>query len=185
MRKIRIGNDIQVSWEVKTNGEAVSLEGRTLKLYVRSAYQKQEITNFTISGCVITFLYPASMQKSTGARAVELVDLTKGQSRSLCADRAFVIVAHSCEENDECDCGCDCNFDEFMVSLKSNILVSRPGMSAYELWLSLGNTGTEQDFLNSLKGEKGEKGEPGSGGGEGGQENPLDNADIVKLWDEA
>lgn len=185
MRKIRIGNDIQVSWEVKTNGEAVSLEGRQLKLFVRSAYQKQEITNFSVSGCVITFTYTASMQKSTGARAIELVDTTVGQSRSLCADQAFVIVAHSYEEGDGCGCGCDCNFDEFMVALKSNILVSRPGMSAYDIWLSQGNTGTEQDFLNSLKGEKGDKGDPGSGGGEGGQENPLDNADINKLWDEA
>ena len=32
------------------------------------------------------------------------------------------------------------------------------GDSAYEIWLGLGNTGTEQDFIDSLKGE------PGSGG---------------------
>lgn len=36
------------------------------------------------------------------------------------------------------------------------------GKSAYEIWLEQGNTGTEQDFLDSLKGEKGE---PGEGGG--------------------
>ena len=38
----------------------------------------------------------------------------------------------------------------------------RVGRSAYDLWLSLGNTGTEQDFINSLKGEKGDKGDAGA-----------------------
>jgi hypothetical protein len=31
--------------------------------------------------------------------------------------------------------------------------------SAYEIWLALGNTGSKEDFLNSLKGEKGEDGQ--------------------------
>lgn len=29
------------------------------------------------------------------------------------------------------------------------------GASAYEIWLALGNTGTEQDFLDSIKGDPG------------------------------
>ena len=32
------------------------------------------------------------------------------------------------------------------------------GKSAYQTWLDLGNTGTEEDFLLSLKGEKGADG---------------------------
>lgn len=35
------------------------------------------------------------------------------------------------------------------------------GLSAYEVWLNNGNTGSEQDFLNSLKGRDGEPGTPG------------------------
>ena len=38
------------------------------------------------------------------------------------------------------------------------------GKSAFDIWLSLGNTGTETDFINSLKGPKGDKGEPGEKG---------------------
>ncbi len=41
----------------------------------------------------------------------------------------------------------------------------KEGKSAYESWLDLGNEGTEQEFLASLKGDKGDKGdigEPGS-----------------------
>ena len=45
------------------------------------------------------------------------------------------------------------------------------GKSAYDLWLEQGNTGTVQEFLDSLKGEKGDKGDTGDQGlpGEGGQ----------------
>ena len=38
------------------------------------------------------------------------------------------------------------------------------GQSAYELWLSLGNEGTEEDFLASLVGPQGEPGEQGEQG---------------------
>ena len=41
------------------------------------------------------------------------------------------------------------------------------GQSAYEIWLSLGNTGTEQDFLNSLEGPQGPTGPAGTDGNDG------------------
>ena len=147
MRKVRIGNDINVRWEVKTDGKAVSLEGRALKLYVRSAYRKEEITTFTVEGCVVSFTYPASMQRMTGARAVILEDATEGAPRrTVCADQAFILVAHSCEENDD-----DVEFEDFMVSLQSNVLIGKPGLSAYEVWLSEGNTGTLEDWYAFLR----------------------------------
>ena len=39
-----------------------------------------------------------------------------------------------------------------------------PGKSAYEIWLEQGNTGTEQEFLDSLKGTPGTPGTPGTAG---------------------
>lgn len=39
-----------------------------------------------------------------------------------------------------------------------------PGESAYQIWLDAGNTGTEADFLASLKGAKGDTGEQGQQG---------------------
>lgn len=147
MRKVRIGNDINVRWEVKTDGKAVSLEGKALKLYVRSAYRKEEITTFTVEGCVVSFTYPASMQRMTGARAVILEDATEGAPRrTVCADQAFILVAHSCEESDD-----DVEFEDFMVSLQSNVLIGKPGLSAYEVWLSEGNTGTLEDWYAFLR----------------------------------
>ena len=127
MRRIRIGNDIQVSWEVKTGGESISLEGRQLKLYVRSAYQKQEIKDFVVEGCTISFTYLASMQRITGVRAIILNDATKGSpEKTICADQAFTLVAHTCEENDD-----DVDFEDFMVSLQSNIVLCSPELKNY------------------------------------------------------
>lgn len=42
-----------------------------------------------------------------------------------------------------------------------------PGNSAYQEWLNLGHTGTEQDFINSLKGDKGDPGKDGAKGDTG------------------
>ena len=41
------------------------------------------------------------------------------------------------------------------------------GKSAYDIWLDEGNSGSESDFLNSLKGEKGDKGDKGDTGEQG------------------
>ena len=37
-------------------------------------------------------------------------------------------------------------------------LIGEPGKSAYEIWLSCGNEGTVLDFINAIHGEKGDRG---------------------------
>ena len=46
-------------------------------------------------------------------------------------------------------------------------LQGKDGKSAYQIWLDNGNKGTEQDFLNSLKGPKGDTGATGAQGPKG------------------
>ena len=49
-----------------------------------------------------------------------------------------------------------------VLSIENGNSVTVPmsiGKSAYQSWLDLGNTGTEQDFIRSLKGAKGDKGD--------------------------
>lgn len=48
-------------------------------------------------------------------------------------------------------------------------VVGEDGKSAYQIWLESGNEGTEQDFINSLKGEQGIQGETGPQGPQGEQ----------------
>jgi hypothetical protein len=49
----------------------------------------------------------------------------------------------------------------------ANGLDGQNGDSAYDIWLSLGNAGTEAQFLASLVGPQGQQGEPGSNGTDG------------------
>ncbi|MBW3350624.1 GDSL-type esterase/lipase family protein [Limosilactobacillus reuteri] len=51
--------------------------------------------------------------------------------------------------------------------VSSGFLRGANGKSAYLLWLDAGNDGTEQDFLNSLKGMQGESGPAGNNGSDG------------------
>ena len=55
-----------------------------------------------------------------------------------------------------------------------------PGKSAYELWLDAGNTGTEEDYLNSLKGKDGEDGKEGPQGPQGEPGKDGQDGDIGK-----
>ena len=51
--------------------------------------------------------------------------------------------------------------EDWLETLKG--LPGSSGKSAYQIWLDADNIGTEEDFLNSLKGERGEKGDIGPG----------------------
>lgn len=50
----------------------------------------------------------------------------------------------------------------------------RDGKSAYQIWLDAGNRGTEQDFLNSLKGATGQDGQNGKDG--------INGKSAYELW---
>jgi hypothetical protein len=67
---------------------------------------------------------------------------------------------------------CTCNKTEGCTCFGNGIVIpngpdGENGLSAYEIWLALGNTGTQQDFIDSLTGPAGAagaQGEPGAPG---------------------
>jgi hypothetical protein len=66
-------------------------------------------------------------------------------------------------------------------------LIGPEGLSAYEVWLTLGNTGTEEDYIASLTGLKGEPGPQGEQGipGVDGQDGILPDGSepgIIPYW---
>ena len=61
----------------------------------------------------------------------------------------------------------DARFDDSLELFVEINGTGDPGASAYDVWLSLGNEGTEQDYLNSLKGDKGDTGLQGPQGIQG------------------
>ena len=56
-----------------------------------------------------------------------------------------------------------------MVVEVSQVMAGPAGLSAYEIWLSEGNSGSEQDFLASLQGGPGPSGPTGPAGQMGAQ----------------
>lgn len=56
--------------------------------------------------------------------------------------------------------------------------------NAYDLWKREGNTGTLEDFLQSLKGEKGDKGDPGERGEKGEPGPRLNITRVVERYDD-
>lgn len=59
----------------------------------------------------------------------------------------------------------------------SETVVCPPGLSAYQVWLSVGNVGSAKDFVASLVGEKGADGFDGSDGFSG-----ADGASAYQIW---
>lgn len=53
------------------------------------------------------------------------------------------------------------------LSSESTTSIGNQGLSAYEVWLNIGNVGTEQDFINSLQGVEGAQGDIGITGQSG------------------
>ena len=67
-----------------------------------------------------------------------------------------------------------------MATINLGKVVGEDGKSAYDIWLGKGNTGTEQDFLDSLKGKDGTDGKDGINGVDGKDgANGKDGSDYI------
>lgn len=152
MERIRIGNNIGVVWHIfvaEDLGESFVLEDKkdSLKVFLRSPYNITEVSSFGVNNDTITFTFRGDEQKYVGVYAVVLKDTTDGE-RTLCEDFAFELVKHLGSEPSETEE----NYTKKILALNSSILVSKQGESAYEVWLRMGNKGSEQDFFNWLRG---------------------------------
>lgn len=119
MRKIRIGNDITVSWRIKTNGEDKSLEGRKLDVTLVNEYERIPV-GFIVEGNIISFEFQGDKQKRTGVYLAECRDTTDGL-RTVDVVKAFMLVSHTEDEED----GTGSEFDDLLVKIESDILVSK------------------------------------------------------------
>ena len=74
MVRIRIGNDIPIRWAVTRCGVPEDFAGKSLKLYMRTAYSETEVTDFAVNGNVISWTFPGAQQKATGTYTFTLVE---------------------------------------------------------------------------------------------------------------
>lgn len=98
MKKIRIHNDIHVSWGITTNGKQESLEAKTLQVQLVVYNKVITITDFSIKGNIISFEFSGSQQKYCGVYTLLCRDTTNGNLSTIDKTEAFELVPHSEEE---------------------------------------------------------------------------------------
>lgn len=155
-RKIRIHKDITFRWRVRTDGQDVSLEGRKLEVLISDRAGNAIKMPFAVSDINrLIFVWLGKDQYTCGKYTVSVFE-NPGAEGSTCLDEvdAVELVRRTCQEGDSSAEGLDTE----TVDLDGDLVSTGRGASAYEVWLMNGHTGTEQDFLDSLKGEKGDPG---------------------------
>ena len=98
MKKIRLHNDIHVSWGITSNGKQESLEAKTLQVQLVVYNKVITIPDFTINGNVISFEFSGSQQKYCGVYTLVCRDTTNGNLSTIDKTEAFELVPHSDEE---------------------------------------------------------------------------------------
>lgn len=106
MEKIRIGNDIDILWSITAVSSGTEfpydLSGRSLTLYLKNAFGKEEIKDYTIEGGSLRFRYYGKDQKKAGRYSLILVE-NAGMEGMQTVDEcdAFELVQCSCEAGGE------------------------------------------------------------------------------------
>lgn len=104
MKRFRIGNDIEVRWSVRKNGENAVLSDKTIKLYMTHSRGKEEITSFSVEGGnKVKFVLEGLKQNVLGKYTLTIDVRNNSGSRYLIADKcgAFELVGRSCVEEPE------------------------------------------------------------------------------------
>lgn len=98
MKRIRIGNDIQVSWGITTNGKQVELEKESLQVQLVVYNRAIDVDNFSVDGNVIAFKFLGEQQKYCGVYTVVCRIKKSGSYNSVDKTDAFELVPHTEEE---------------------------------------------------------------------------------------
>lgn len=148
--KIRIGNDITIRATVTRRGADEDFTNKTLHLLLRSPYERRELS-FLQEGNVLTAVFYGKDQTKTGSYTVTLVEEFQDSEKSRNTTdycRAFELVSCSCQTADTLT-------GSQTVDLNLDLSVAANGLSAYEIALINGFTGTEEEWLASLHGADG------------------------------
>ena len=101
MKRIRIGKDISMRWEITTDGVAIPLEGRDLTIEIKSPFGIENNIPYRVEGNILIMTYYGYEQKRPGEYSITLWE-KKGKPGQNVVDviRAFELVRTSQEEND-------------------------------------------------------------------------------------
>lgn len=134
MKKIRIGNDIGVKWNIYTKTESglvpYSLVGKDIKLYLGNPLGRKVVQSFNVIGNTISYTFYGKDQYKTGVYKLILVE-NEGKHGMHTIDQcaAFYLVDCSCKENDN-----DNNNIEFeQLEFSASMNVGSSGTSDIDL----------------------------------------------------
>lgn len=97
MRKIRLGNDIIISWHINDeNGDPYNLEGKDLYVELSTDKTIVPMQNYQVIGNTIIFPFYGKDQTTTG-NYVALLSENKGKvgMKTIDTKKAFTLVAHT------------------------------------------------------------------------------------------
>ena len=160
MKKIRYGNDIPIAWTINRNDQPEDFTGKTLRLTMIGTSGTTEVTDYTIEGNVLRWMFWGKDQHKPSTYHFCLVE-NMGEEGMFTIDTCDVLqlVNRSCAA-DDCDgpftMQVTSNIDDKGVTCSSVITVPANGLSAYEIAVRHGYKGSEEEWLASLKGPKGD-----------------------------
>ena len=106
MKKIRLGNDIQFNWSLfNSEGEPYNIEGADLRITYTTFRGVTEVTDFSVSGNVVSWIFKGKDQKVLGDYIITL-QKNAGEDGMITIDKcsAFRLVARSCDTGGEDTC---------------------------------------------------------------------------------
>lgn len=170
MTTIRIGNDITIRATVTRQGEAEDFTGKELALVLRSPYERIELP-FTRVDNVLTAQWLGSNQTKTGRYTLTLIETASdGSGSKFTTDECGILelVPASCSSS---SCGCSTSSTVLTgaqtIDIDLDVTLPANGLSAYEVAVKNGFEGTEEEWLESLKGADGKDGTNGTDGADG------------------
>ena len=111
MKSIRIGNDINVVWSLLRDNAPFLLDAEKISLYLHTPIGRMELTDYSVEGNKITWLFQGRHQKVIGKYTLVLV-VNKGEEGMITTDACdFVeLVSCSCKADGADACGVETEY---------------------------------------------------------------------------
>lgn len=151
MKRIRKGIEFTVHWKQLINGLEEDLSAYELNVFLVYPNGRKKEVEYTRQGvCIMRVVILPELQKEFGVYSLEIW-LNRNKDKQSVADicNAFELIPTTCykDEVDEAE-GLSVEYIELS---DSNLSVGIKGDSAYETWLSLGHSGSEQEFMDWIQ----------------------------------
>ena len=132
----------------------------------------QVISDFTLDGNVLTISLEGGNTQTVDLSSIQGQDSDQQQIQDFSLNGPILTITLENGGTQSVDLS---SFEGFQGPEGPQGAAGADGLSAYQVWLDLGNTGTEQDFIDSLRGADGIIGSDGADGN--GIDSTLDNGD--------